>query len=165
MLHNLLPHHHFVAVKTENAVHLAIEVSDKQLYVHKHGFDKAESVVKAAKKVNRQASFDTANWKRFNAAQIEKANIIRGKDAILALDAKPVNKELAFVPDTNGFIDGNVECSRCAGTGQFITKIVNGTPTGPAGEICFRCEGKGYHTAADRRRNYGHQVNYVPKGA
>jgi hypothetical protein len=39
------------------------------------------------------------------------------------------------------FPDGE-RCSRCAGTGLFITGMENGRPTGPGG-ICFRCEGKG----------------------
>src|SRR4051812_44928517 len=52
------------------------------------------------------------------------------------------------------------KCRRCAGTGQFITRVENGVPTGPGGE-CFRCGGKGYQTVADRRRNYGHD-NFAP---
>lgn len=53
-----------------------------------------------------------------------------------------------------------VPCARCAGTGEFITYVENGVPKGPGG-ICFRCEGKGYQTDADRRRNYGYD-NYAP---
>jgi len=48
-----------------------------------------------------------------------------------------------------------VKCKRCAGTGQFITMVVNNKPTGPGG-ICFRCEGKGFQTEADARRNWGY---------
>ena len=48
-----------------------------------------------------------------------------------------------------------VKCGRCAGTGKFITMVVNNKPTGPGG-ICFRCEGKGYQTEADARRNWGY---------
>jgi DnaJ-class molecular chaperone len=48
-------------------------------------------------------------------------------------------------------------CRRCAGTGQYITKVVNGKPTGPGG-ICYRCGGKGRQNDADRRRNYGYDV-------
>lgn len=44
------------------------------------------------------------------------------------------------------------KCRRCVGTGQFITGMVNGVPTGPGG-ICYRCEGKGFQTDADARRN------------
>lgn len=43
-------------------------------------------------------------------------------------------------------------CRRCAGTGRFITGSVNGKPTGPGGD-CFRCEGRGYQTLEDARRN------------
>lgn len=43
-------------------------------------------------------------------------------------------------------------CKRCAGTGQFITRVENGVPRGPGGK-CFRCGGKGYQTAADVKRN------------
>lgn len=31
-----------------------------------------------------------------------------------------------------------IRCSRCAGTGRFITASVNGKPTGPGGD-CYRC--------------------------
>lgn len=50
-------------------------------------------------------------------------------------------------------------CGRCAGTGAYITGTVNGVPTGPGG-ICYRCEGKGFQTDADRRRNFGYD-NYA----
>ena len=50
---------------------------------------------------------------------------------------------------------GNFGCGRCARTGQFITRVENGKPRGPGG-ICFRCEGKGYHTREDRKRNEAH---------
>jgi hypothetical protein len=43
-------------------------------------------------------------------------------------------------------------CERCGGTGQFITAVVNGKPTGPGG-ICFRCEGKGWQSPQDEKRN------------
>ncbi len=45
-----------------------------------------------------------------------------------------------------------VHCARCAGTGQFVTGMLNGVPTGPGG-VCFRCGGKGYHNPRDRKRN------------
>jgi len=44
------------------------------------------------------------------------------------------------------------KCGRCAGTGQFITGMLNGRPTGPGG-ICYRCEGKGYQHGRDEERN------------
>lgn len=66
------------------------------------------------------------------------------------------------VDDIAGYTEGNFKCARCSGTGRFITMIVNGKPTGPAGQECFRCNGKGYHTQADRKRNYGHTMNYTP---
>jgi hypothetical protein len=53
-----------------------------------------------------------------------------------------------------------VRCDRCAGTGQFITRVENGRPTGPGGE-CYRCGGKGYQTVADSRRNYGYDNFYA----
>jgi len=52
---------------------------------------------------------------------------------------------------------GNHFCGRCAGTGAFVTGNHNGKPTGPGG-ICFRCGGKGYHTQADRKRNYWYEL-------
>lgn len=51
-------------------------------------------------------------------------------------------------------------CSRCAGTGQFITYVENGVPKGPGG-ICYRCNGKGVTTTDDRKRNYGYD-NFAP---
>ncbi len=48
--------------------------------------------------------------------------------------------------------DDEEYCNRCAGTGQFVTGITNNVPTGPGG-VCFRCGGKGYQDANDRRRN------------
>lgn len=51
-------------------------------------------------------------------------------------------------------------CGRCAGTGQFITYVENGVPKGPGGE-CYRCQGKGFTTTADRHRNYGYD-NFAP---
>lgn len=48
-------------------------------------------------------------------------------------------------------------CPRCGGTGQFVTMVVNGVPTGPGGH-CFRCEGKGRQNDADRRRNHGYDL-------
>lgn len=55
-------------------------------------------------------------------------------------------------------------CPRCAGTGQFVTMVVNGKPTGPGG-VCFRCEGKGRQNDADRRRNYGYDSYAFAKAA
>lgn len=49
----------------------------------------------------------------------------------------------------------SIWCGRCAGTGAFITGMENGVPVGPGGS-CFRCNGKGHHTRADRRRNWGY---------
>ena len=50
-----------------------------------------------------------------------------------------------------------VRCDRCSGTGQFITMVLNGKPTGPGGE-CFRCAGKGYQTPEDVKRNEAYDV-------
>jgi DnaJ-class molecular chaperone len=49
----------------------------------------------------------------------------------------------------------SVWCARCGGTGRFITGMLNGELVGPGG-VCFRCSGKGFHTRADRRRNWKH---------
>lgn len=43
-------------------------------------------------------------------------------------------------------------CPRCAGTGKFITMVVNGVPTGPGG-ACFRCKGAGTQSDTDVLRN------------
>lgn len=54
-------------------------------------------------------------------------------------------------------IGPGTKCTRCAGTGKFVTYMENGVPKGPGGP-CFRCGGKGYQTEADARRNYGYDV-------
>jgi len=56
------------------------------------------------------------------------------------------------VEDTERRVPGLHRCRRCAGTGRFVTMILNGRPTGPGGP-CFRCGGKGCHTQKDRARN------------
>ncbi len=56
------------------------------------------------------------------------------------------------VDDTCTKVAGTFHCGRCAGTGAFITYVENGKPRGPGGQ-CFRCNGKGRHTQADRKRN------------
>jgi len=43
-------------------------------------------------------------------------------------------------------------CGRCAGTGMFVTGVLNGQPTGPGGD-CFRCGGRGTQGWRDGRRN------------
>lgn len=53
-----------------------------------------------------------------------------------------------------------VRCDRCAGTGRFITMCLNGKPTGPGGE-CYRCQGKGYQTAEDEKRNEYYDMHVV----
>jgi DnaJ-class molecular chaperone len=50
-------------------------------------------------------------------------------------------------------------CRRCAGTGKFITYVENGVPKGPGGP-CYRCNGKGYLTTRDERRNWGYDNFY-----
>lgn len=45
-----------------------------------------------------------------------------------------------------------VPCRRCAMTGSFVTGVVNGKPVGPGG-VCYRCDGKGYQTWLDGKRN------------
>jgi hypothetical protein len=51
--------------------------------------------------------------------------------------------------------DGYSHCENCHGSGVYRWgACINGVMTnvGP----CFRCESKGYHTVADRRRNWGY---------
>ncbi len=68
------------------------------------------------------------------------------------------------VDDMHESVDGNFGCGRCALTGRFITYVENGKPRGPGG-ICFRCEGKGFHTRADRKRNLYHDMHAICKAA
>lgn len=65
------------------------------------------------------------------------------------------------VVDTDGKAPGLHKCQRCAGTGRYFTRIENGRPAGGGGQ-CFRCGGKGFTNQGDRKRNWGHDVNYVP---
>jgi hypothetical protein len=68
------------------------------------------------------------------------------------------------VDDTHASVEGDFGCGRCAMTGQFITHVENGVPRGPGG-ICFRCEGKAYHTRADRKRNLYHDQHAILNAA
>lgn len=54
----------------------------------------------------------------------------------------------------------NENCGRCAGTGRYITRVENGKPVGPDGASCFRCQGKGYQSDADRTRNFWYDAKY-----
>lgn len=53
-----------------------------------------------------------------------------------------------------------IRCGRCAGTGAFVTMVVNGRPTGPGGG-CFRCGGTGAQTLKDAHRNLAHDRHYA----
>jgi len=48
-------------------------------------------------------------------------------------------------------------CRRCGGTGKFIRRIENDVPVGEG--TCFRCNGKGYQTESDKRRNEYYDVH------
>ena len=53
-------------------------------------------------------------------------------------------------------------CDACKGSKQYIVgPIINGVPawSGP----CFRCNSKGYQTAADKKRNWGYD-NFYHRG-
>jgi len=64
------------------------------------------------------------------------------------------------VDDTHEGVDGNFGCGRCAQTGRFITYVENGKPKGPGG-ICYRCEGNGFHSRDDRKRNLYHDMHAI----
>ncbi len=68
------------------------------------------------------------------------------------------------VHDSNVNVAGAFGCGRCALTGAFITYVENGIPKGPGG-ICFRCEGKGFHTWTDRKRNRYHDMHFMCRAA
>jgi len=63
-----------------------------------------------------------------------------------------------LVDDTHENVEGNFGCGRCALSGRFITYVENGKPKGPGG-ICYRCEGNGFHSRADRKRNLYHDMH------
>lgn len=50
-----------------------------------------------------------------------------------------------------------VRCAPCAGTGDYITMVVNGVPRGPGGK-CFRCAGAGTQDYADAKRNWVYDI-------
>ena len=68
-----------------------------------------------------------------------------------------------LVEDMQKDVEGDFHCGRCAGTGQFITYIENNVPKGPGGK-CFRCDGKGFHNRADRKRNLYHDTHFIVRG-
>ena len=49
-------------------------------------------------------------------------------------------------------VTAQIPCRRCATTGRFVTGVMNGKPVGPGGP-CYRCNGKGYQTWDDGKRN------------
>lgn len=52
------------------------------------------------------------------------------------------------------------KCERCNGTGIATWGgTINGKPV-HSGK-CFRCQGKGYQSEADKRRNYGYDNFYM----
>lgn len=67
---------------------------------------------------------------------------------------------MSRIDDTSYDVKGNFKCSRCAGTGRFVTYVENNVPKGPGGH-CFRCGGKGFHNQDDRKRNNGYDCRGV----
>ena len=62
------------------------------------------------------------------------------------------------------------ECSscRCYGSGTFARKVAGTDRHGNQNlviEVCFGCEGKGYQTPRDSRRNYGYWAFYAKVSA
>ena len=53
------------------------------------------------------------------------------------------------------------DCPRCMGSGKFTAQVVNGRPVGPGGD-CYRCDGKGWQSDADRRRNAYYDARVAP---
>ena len=84
-------------------------------------------------------------------------NGIPGADIeVAAIEAEIAAASAPKVDDTDLNATGSHPCRRCATTGQFITYVENGVPKGPGGD-CFRCNGKGAHDEADRKRNWGYE--------
>lgn len=67
-----------------------------------------------------------------------------------AVVAKPAAASAA--KDGARAIRPNCSCTKCAGTGWFNEED---------GRVCFQCEGKGFQTDADQRRNWGYQHTAV----
>lgn len=80
-------------------------------------------------------------------------------EATAALDShirnSTADKPSESKPDT--------ECDGCGGSGIWYGRgyMENGVFRGPTGK-CFRCDGKGHQTEADRKRNQNYD-NYIRK--
>jgi DnaJ-class molecular chaperone len=68
----------------------------------------------------------------------------------------------AWVDSLDTGAKGNHKCPQCIGTGRYVTGLENGQPKFGHG-ICYRCKGKGYTTAVDRRRNSSYQEHALNK--
>jgi hypothetical protein len=101
-------------------------------------------------------SAEIARDEEFARWDVEVADDIESYDAYLDSLREEVHQAVGFRGEVG--VDGT--CRRCAGTGRFITYMENGVPKGPGGP-CFRCDGKGFQTEADQRRNWGYD-NFAP---
>ena len=68
------------------------------------------------------------------------------------------------IEDTNLAYEGAEACARCDSSGKYIVGTENGRPKFGGG-ICYRCEGKGHHTQADRARNDSHDAHFIMRSA
>ena len=94
------------------------------------------------------------------------ARVERKAPAACTREAVRKNRQqrmLTGIADNDGTVAGRCRCGRCDGTGRYIVGTENGKPKFGGGE-CYHCAGKGWHDQADRRRNYGADVNYVCRG-
>lgn len=97
----------------------------------------------------------TQNWTK-NLTKRIVATVKHGLEVMAKREAKG---EYQRVDTVSIAASTKVTCTHCGGTGVYKWGAsVNGvmTHSGP----CYQCEGKGYQTDADQRRNWGYQ-NYA----
>jgi hypothetical protein len=90
------------------------------------------------------------------------------RDAIAALDGylqgqgSQVQKSNSDErePEQRQIPEGTTTCDSCGGSGKWYGHgyVLNGVFQGPTGK-CYPCNGKGYQTDEDRRRNWGYWQN------
>jgi hypothetical protein len=105
-------------------------------------FSQKDEVKNAGFRWNREAR----RWETPHVIAVKRLKDSRA--GVLAMDEEAREFYLAEIDRFNA----RPRCGRCAGTGKFITAVVNGQPTGPGG-ICYRCEGSGTLSARDEERN------------